>query len=419
MTDDTRKLLAAQGIRALAYGFGAVLLGDTLAAEGLSHTAVGLLLTAVVAGMALASIAVGMVGDRVGRRRVYALLFIGLAASGLAFALTTQFWLLCLVALTGTLSTGVSENGPFTTLEQAMLPAGLDRRATARMFGTYNAVAAVAGSLGALAAGVPVLLQRVVRSVPLDHRLFIVFVPIALGGALIALTLSDRVEVARPHRRVRGTLPRSRRVVVRLAGLFAVDSVAGGFVLQTFIAYWLQQRFGASLGGLGAIFFVLGLLQAASFVVATRLAERFGLLTTMVFSHLPSNVLLVAVAFAPSLPSAIAILSARFLLSQMDVPTRQAYLVALVDPGEVTAAAAFTNSARNAVRPIGPALAGVSQQLWLGAPFVVAGTVKSLYDLALWSWFRHVPITEATASPGNPVVEGGPGAAAVVAGERQ
>ena len=418
MTPDTRKLLAAQGIRALAYGFGAVLLGESLAAEGLSHTEVGLLLTAVVAGMALTSIAVGMVGDQAGRRRVYALLFVGLAFSGLAFALTTQLWLLCIVALTGTLSTGVSENGPFTSLEQAMLPAGLDRRATTRIFGTYNAVAAVAGSVGALAAGAPGLLQRVLPGVPLDHRLFVVFVPLGLAGALIALTLSDRVEVARPRGRVLVPLRHSRRIVVRLSGLFAVDSVAGGFVLQTFIAYWLQQRFGASLGALGAIFFVLGLLQAASFVVATRLAERFGLLNTMVFSHLPSNVLLVATAFAPSLAGAIAILSARFLLSQMDVPTRQAYLVALVDPGEVTAAAAYTNSARNAVRPIGPALAGVSQQFWLGAPFVVAGTVKILYDLALWSWFRHVPIPQASASTGAPAVGVGCDAGVVLTGEK-
>ncbi len=415
MNADTRTLLAAQGVRALAYGFGAVLLGDSLAGEGFSNSEVGLLLTAVVAGMAVTSIAVGALGDRLGRRRVYAILFLGLGASGFAFSVTTQLWLLCLVALTGTLSTGASENGPFTSLEQVMLPAGLDRRAVTRLFGTYNAVAAVTGSLGALAAGGPGLLRRLVPAVPTDHRLFIVFVPVAVVGAVLALRLSPAVEAAVPAAG-RKPLRRSRPTVLRFSGLFALDSLAGGFVLQTFIAYWLHERFGASLDTLGGIFFLTGLLQAGSYVAATRLAERFGLLNTMVFSHLPSNLLLVAIPFAPSLTGAVILLSARFLLSQMDVPTRQAYLVALVDPAEATAAAAYTNAARNAARPVGPALAGLSQSLWLGAPFVIAGTLKSAYDLMLWMWFRGVPPADAAPRLG---AADKPGAEAAAAGVRR
>lgn len=394
MHRDTRTLLAAQGVRALAYGFGAVLLGGSAAASGLSHPQVGLLLTAVVAGMALMSIVVGTLGDRLGRRRVYALLFLALAGSGLVFAVTTEFWALCLAALTGTLSTGVAESGPFTSLEQSMLPVGLDRRAATRVFGRYNAVAAIAGSVGALAAGGPDALRRVLPAIPDDHRLFAAFVPVGLVGAALALSLSRRVEVGPRERTAKVAPGPSRGTVARLSGLFAVDSVAGGFVLQSFIAYWLQQRFGASLDTLGLVFFATGLLQALSYLVATRLAERIGLLNTMVFTHLPSNILLLLLATAPTLPAAVALLCARFALSQMDVPARQAYLVALVEPGELTAAAAFTNGARNAVRPIGPVLAGASQQLGLGVPFLVGGGLKCVYDIALWRWFRTVPLRE-------------------------
>lgn len=391
MQRDTRTLLAAQGVRALAYGFGAVLLGASLASEGLSSPEVGVLLTAVVGGMAVMSIVVGSVGDRLGRRRTYALLFIGLAGSGLTFALTTRLWVLILVALTGTLSTGVSENGPFTSLELAMLPAGLGPRARNRVFGTYNAVAASAGSLGALAAGGPAVLRRVIPAVPADHRLFAVFVPVGIAGGLLALSLTPSVEVAGPRPRGRAPLKRSRSIVIRLSSLFAVDSLAGGFVLQTFIAYWLRQRFGVSLEALGVVFFATGLLQTVSYVVAPRLAERFGLLNTMVFTHLPSNVLLILLGLAPTLPVALGLLFGRSLLSQMDVPTRQAYLMALVDDSERTAAAAYSNSARNLTRPIGPALAGASQQLGLGAPFLIAGGLKCAYDGVLWLWFRSIP----------------------------
>lgn len=400
MHRDTRLLLVAQGVRALAYGFGTVLLGGSLASSGLSSAQVGLLLAAVVSGMALMSLAVGTIADRVGRRHMYSALFVGLAVSGAVFALTTAFWALCLAALTGTLSTGVSESGPFTSLEQSMLPAGLAPRAAARVFGTYNAVAALAGSAGALAAAGPALLRRTFPAFPDDHRLFLAFVPVGLLGCAIALSLSTVVEAlpgpASRHR----ALTQSRGTVARLSGLFAVDSFAGGFVVQSFIAYWIQQRFGASLDVLGAVFFATGLLQAGSFVAAMRLSERIGLLNTMVFTHLPSNVLLLLLAAAPTLPVAVALLCARFALSQMDVPARQAFLVALVEPDELTAAASYTNGARNAVRPLGPVLGGASQQIALGAPFVIAGALKCLYDVALWAWFRSVPLREPPAPAG-------------------
>ncbi len=428
MTGDGRRILAAQAARAFAYGFGAVWLGVVLRARGWPSSRVGLLLALVVAGTVLASLLVGWVGDRLGRRRLYGLLFVGLAGAGIAFGLSDQLWVLALAALTGTLSTEVVESGPFTSLEQAMLAQREPSERRTRAFGAYNAVATLAGAAGALAAGGPELLQRALPGIATlagglapagaGQRLFLLFVPVGLAGALLARSLSASVEAepvlepapphhaqaartpGRRHAPLRtGPLRRSRPAVLRLAGLFAVDALGGGFVVQAFIAYWLAARFGASAATLGLVFFGVGLLQTGSFLVATRLAERIGLLATMVFTHLPSNLLLAAIAFAPSLPVAVGLLFARQALSQMDVPTRQAYVMALVDPAERTAAAAWTNTARYLARPAGPALAGVAGQLALGAPFVVAGAVKAAYDLALWAWFHRVELPDHGDDP--------------------
>jgi predicted MFS family arabinose efflux permease len=395
---DVRRILTAQALRAFAYGFGAVLLGVSLEASGWSSGRVGLLLTAIVAGTAIMSVAVGTLGDRIGRRHFYLALFLGLSLSGVVFALTDNFWLLAVVALAGALSTDVVESGPFTSLEQAMLPSLLDRRERTRVFGNYNAIATVAGSLGALAAGGPALLRDSFDSFPADQRFFFLFVPVGVIGALVASRLSERVEVEkRPG--IRLPLHRSRANVTGLAGLFAVDSFAGGFVVQSFIAYWFRVKFDVSVEVLGLVFFAVGILQSASFLLATRLAERIGLLNTMVFTHLPSNLLLAAIPLAPTFPVAMVLLFGRFALSQMDVPTRQAYIATLVDPDERTAAAAYTNTARYATRPVGPVLVGVVQQIALGLPFVIAGGVKAAYDVAIWSWFRRVPIEQGEQAP--------------------
>ena len=193
-------------------------------------------------------------------------------------------------------------------------------------------------------------------------------------------------------------------MVYRLCALFAVDSLGGGFVIQAFVAYWFSARFGASVGVIGVVFFASGLLQAVSFLVAARLGERFGLLRTMVFTHLPSNVLLAAMAFAPGFGWAAGLWLARTSLSQMDVPARQAYVMALVDPAEQTGAAAYTNTARYLTRPLGPVLAGAAQSVALGLPFLLAGVIKSGYDLALWRWFRHVPVPGEPGTPPVPLV---------------
>lgn len=337
LPSDGRRLLIAQGVRAASYGLSAVLLGTTLRDLDLPAAQVGLVLAAVVAGTVLASVAVGGYVDRVGRRRCYRALWVLLALGGVAFALTDRVVLLALAALTGALSTEVVESGPFTTLEQAMLATAVpNQRPLIRGFGLYNAVAALAGSLGALSATIPGLLRSAGVSAAPDQRYFLLLVPAALAGCCLARRLTAEVEAPAcsldtivPRRR---RLERSRPVVLRLTGLFAVDSLGGGFVVQSFIAYWLGLRYGASTASIGIVFAAVGVLQTASFLLAPRLAERIGLLATMVATHLPSNLLLAAVPFAPTLGVAVGLLFARTLLSQMDVPTRQAYVMILVDP---------------------------------------------------------------------------------------
>lgn len=400
LSADARRLLVAQGLRAFAYGFGALLLATTLRRHGFSSAKVGLVLSAVVAGTVVSSLTVARWSDQFGRRRTYVTLYVVLAAAGAAFALTANMVVLIVVALSGALSTDIVDNGPFTSLEQAMLATDLAVTERIRGFGLYNAVAAAAGSMGALAAGGPDLVRRHIPSLPADQRFFLLFVPVALAGAAVAGRLSPTVEAASPaagSRRVRTALGRSKPTVVRLAALFATDAFGGGFVVQAFIAYWFEVRFHASVGVVGVMFLAIGILQTGSFLAATALAERFGLLSTMVFTHLPSNLLLGAIAFSPNLPVAIGLLLARSVLSQMDVPTRQAYVMALVEPDERTAAAGYTNTARYVVRPLGPVLAGVGQGVFLGLPFVIAATVKSGYDLVLWRWFRSVSLP---ADPG-------------------
>jgi predicted MFS family arabinose efflux permease len=386
LSADARRIVAAQGARALAYGLGSVLIGVTLARRGLSGTEVGAVLAALLAGTAAVSVLIARYGDRFGRRRCYRLLLVVMAAAGTVFALTSWLPALIVAGLTGTVSTDVVESGPFTSLEQAMLPhAGGE---TTRLFGTYNTVATLAGSAGALVA--------LAGSSP---RWLLAY-PLAAAAALLAaVRLSPAVE--RGEELEAEPLPplhRSRGIITRLSALFALDSFGGGFVPQTFIAYLFVRKYGASPHTLAIVFFAIGILQALSFQGAVRLAARIGLLRTMVFTHLPSNLLLAAVAFAPNLASAIALLLARFLLSQADVPTRQAYVVAVVEPSERTAAAAYTNTARYLTRPLAPLLAGATLRGALGAPFLIAGALKSVYDLGLYILFRNTEVKHERAT---------------------
>jgi hypothetical protein len=268
---------------------------------------------------------------------------------------------------------------------------------TSAVYGRYNMVGAAAGALGALAVTLPGLGHG--KNTSVSGWLFAVLIPVGLAGVVLAWRLSPAVEpapstlsaVSRPRPR----LTRSGSVVRRMAGLFAVDAGAGGLVTTGFLSYYFSERYHVPVIALGWLFFAVSVVQAMSVAVAPLLARRFGLVATMVGSHLPSNVLLASVAFAPTFPVAAGLLLARTTLSQMDVPARQALVMTVVQPDERTAAAAVTNAARYTVRPVGPVIAGLLQQVALGAPLLVAGAVKAGYDGALWLWARRLPLGRA------------------------
>ena len=275
LAPDLRRILGIQAVRALLYGFGAVILGSSLAANGATTLQVGILGAAILAGMAIAAIAVGLAGDRLGRRRAYTGLLGLMGIVGLAYALTDRLWILVVLALLGVMSTDANENGPLTTLEQSMI--GQAPSATrVRVFGRYNAVAYLAGALGALLAGGPAFVQRFWTSTPTGNAWFLVF---PLGAAVclwLAHGLSPELELSEAA--TGAPLERSRSTVTKLASLFAVDAFAGGFVITVFIVYWFSTELGASKETMSLVFFAAGLLQAGSSVVAPRLAARIGLL---------------------------------------------------------------------------------------------------------------------------------------------
>jgi MFS family permease len=402
-----RSILLIQGLRAALYGFGSVLIGSFLRVAGFSDVQVGLVFTAMLAGMALSSVVVGVVGDRIGRRRCYAVLLLVMGVAGAVYALSDWFPALVIAALTGTLSTDPNESGPITSLEQAMIGEA-PPEARLNVFGRYNAIAYLAGAVGSLAAAGVAALSSLHPSMPSTQRWLLVFPVIALVCAWRGFRLPSVVELSEEERQesdVSTAEAHPRRVppvVIRLAALFALDSFAGGFVVQTFLVFWFGEKFGASPELMGTVFFVAGLLQAVSSVIAARVGLRFGLLNTMVFTHLPSNVLLIAVPFMPTLASAIVVLLARYALSQMDVPARQAFVAAVVEGKDRTGAAAYTNTARYVSRPAGPFVAGALMSTAIAAPFVVAGGLKIVYDVTLYATFRRVPLPSGSSSASPP-----------------
>jgi MFS family permease len=400
-------LFAAAGIRTFAYGFVSVLLGPYLAGLGLGPAAIGWVFAAALAGGAVMTVVLTAVADRVGRRRVQVAGAVLMALTGIALAVTDRIDLLVLAAVLGTISPSGKDTGPFLAVEQAMIPSTTTDRHRTAVFSAYNLVTSFAAALGALAVGAPAVVGL---AEPEGYRALLLAYG-AVGLVLVALfgSLSPRVEVAAARAAAgRGGwlgVSRSRAIVAKLAALFALDSFAGGFVVQSLIAYWFHLRFGVEAAGLGGIFFGTNLLAAVSFLAAVPVARRFGLVNTMVFTHLPSNVLLLLVPLMPTLPLAVGMLLARSLLSQMDVPTRQSYTMAVVDPAERSAAAGLTAVARNAAAAVAPAFAGATLAVpALGLPFVVAGTLKIAYDLALWALFRSVrPPEEQVPAPPTPL----------------
>ncbi len=395
-----------RGLRSLAYGLLAVLLGIALTGEGFSPVALGVLISVSLVGDMIGTYVIGLVADTWGRRRILALLALLMAGTGVTFGLTSNYPLLLVAAFFGTLGTSASETAPFLPIDQAIIAqVTLPERRT-DLFARYNVVASLSVAVGALAAGLPDLLTFAGLSHASGIRLmFGGYAALALVVAGLSLRLSSDVETPlqsslppqRIWRRFAPQLHHSRGIVWRLTALFSVDALAGGLVVQSLMVLFFHLRFGVPLTTLSALFFGANLLSALSFLVAVPLARRFGLLNTMVFTHLPSNILLILVAFAPTFPFAAVLMLLRQALSQMDVPSRQAYTMALVAPEERTAAASITSLARSVGSSTSPVFSGLLLQgplLIVGLPFILAGTLKAAYDLTLWSVFRRVRLAE-------------------------
>ncbi|MFL5589333.1 MAG: MFS transporter [Ktedonobacteraceae bacterium] len=403
---DALRILVMRGLRSLAYGLLSVLLGVALAGAGFSPAAIGVLLTVSLVGDVVGTYIIGLLADTWGRRHTLALLALLMAGTGAIFGLTTSYPLLLVAAFFGTLGISASETAPFLPIDQAMMAQITTMERRTALFARYNLVASLSVALGALAAGLPDLLVHL--GVPLAsgiNLLFGAYAALAFVVAGLALGLSPHVEAPRnsavqlqsSRPRLVPRLSRSRGIVWRLTALFSVDALAGGLVVQSLMALFFHLRFGVALAGLSLLFFAANLLSALSFLAAVPLARRFGLLNTMVFTHLPSNVLLALVALVPTFPLAVTILLLRQALSQMDVPTRQAYTMALVTPEERTAAASVTSLARSVGSAASPVLSGLLLQgslLVFGLPFILAGTLKAVYDGSLWLLFRHVRLQE-------------------------
>lgn len=396
-------IIAARGLRAFSYGLLGVLLSVALSTAGFSPLAIGILITISLLGDFVSTYLIGLYADQWGRRRTLTVLALGMAVTGAIFCLTRLYPVLLLTAFFGTLGTTASETAPFLPIEQAMLPQISTPQTRTALFARYNLVASFGGAAGALAAGLPDLLQHTGIALSTGIRLmFGVYTALALIVVYLVTHLPAEVEgppsvrpVSSGVRRLVPALGGSHGIILRLSALFSVDALAGGLVVQSLMVLFFHLRYGVGLAPLGALFFGANSLAALSFLAAAPLARRFGLLNTMVFTHLPSNVLLALVPFMPSFPLAALVLLVRQSLSQMDVPTRQAYTMALVAPEERTAAASVTSLARSAGSSSSPLFSGILMQgtmLSLGLPFVIAGGLKSAYDLTLWRIFRRVPV---------------------------
>ena len=396
---DTSLLFAARFVRLFAYGALSVVLVFYLRAVGLSDAQTGLLLTLTLLGDTLVSLAITTRADRVGRRRMLVAGALLMTGAGLIVASSTTFWILVLAATVGVISPSGQEVGPFLPIEQAALTGLVDDRARTRTYAWYALTGAIASACGALAGGF--LAQAVQRgpapTVASYRAVVILYAALGVALAAVFLALSRRAEVAvvpvAAHgRRFFGGLAndRSRRVVGGLSALFALDAFGGGFVAQSYAAYWFHLRFGVDPAILGSIFFGANLLAGASALLASRIAARFGLVRTMVWTHLPSNVLLILVPLMPSLPWAIAVLLVRFSISQMDVPTRQSYVMAVVQPAERSAAAGITGVARTMGAAVSPICVGYcfARPALVNLPFFLAGTLKIVLRPAAVSAFR-------------------------------
>ena len=395
-TLDVPILFTTRIIRMFCYGFLSVVLVLYLAEAGLTEQQAGLLFSFTLAGDAGISLWLTTHADSFGRKRtliVGALLMLG---AGIVFLMTNNLIVLMIAAVIGVISPSGNEIGPFLSVEQASLSQLVSDKLRTKVFAWYNLAGSFSTAIGALAGGWLAQLLQAAGWTALDSYRYIL-AGYAIGGLLIAvlfMQISFAVEVGSTNveeKKVLG-LHKSRKVVFKLSSFFALDAFAGGLIVQSMVAYWFHVKFGVDAGILGSIFFGANILAGISSLLAVRIAEKFGLINTMVFTHIPSNILLILVPLMPSLPLAIGTLLLRFSISQMDVPTRQSYTMAVVAPDERSAASGVTAIARSVGASLSPALTGIFFGIpaLFSAPFFFSGGLKIVYDLILWREFRMV-----------------------------
>ena len=396
LTRDGLLLFLTRFVRLFSYGALSVVLVFYLTGLGLSESQTGMLLTLTLLGDTLVSLFLATQADRIGRRRTLIIGATLMAGAGLIFACTKDFFFLVVAGTIGVISPSGNEVGPFLSIEQAALSQVIPARERTAVFAWYTLIGAIATALGSLFAGL--LTQRLQRTAvsPVESERAIILLYAALGLllALLFSCLSPDAEVRRDDGNRKNAksllgIGSSRGVVLRLSGLFALDAFGGGFVVQSFAAYWFFLRFGVNPATLGGIFFGANVLAGVSALVASRLASRFGLVRTMVFTHLPSNILLILAPLMPNLRLAILVLLLRFSISQMDVPTRQSYTMAIVRAEERSSAAGITGVARTTGAAIAPVFAGLlfAKPALINLPFFIAGALKIIYDLLLYRAF--------------------------------
>jgi len=386
---DARRLFATRGLRGFADGLVSVLLASHLSHLGYSPTEIGAIVTGTLLGSAALTLAVGLLGAKLRRRTVLFCASALMLATGVGFFALTGFWPVLAVAVVGTLNPSAGDVSVFLPVEQAVLSEAVAPLARTSAFARYNLSGSLAGALGALASAAPAAIALRMQADPASapRWAFLLYSAIAAVIAAFYLGLSPAVEAhagapARP-------LAKSRRVVVRLSLLFCLDSLGGGFVVQSLLALWLFRRFDLSLATAGAVFFGMSILAAFSQLLAAPLAARFGLIPTMVFTHLPANAFLVTAALMPNATLAVVFLLLRMSLASMDVPARQSYVMSVVPPEERAAAASVTNVPRSLAAATTPFLAGLLlEHSTFGWPLVLGGLSKILYDVLLLVQFR-------------------------------
>ncbi|MGI0056731.1 MAG: MFS transporter [Nitrosarchaeum sp.] len=398
LSKDGKLLILARIVRTFSYGFLSIILAIYLNLIGFDEILIGLILSATLANSVIFNLFSSFFADRIGRKKVLIIYAALMSVSGSVFLLTDNYTALIIAAFMGTINVTGSETGAFLSLEQAILPQTVKiakKRNT--IFALYNMVGTFAMSGGILLSALPQIIHANFEFSMIDSfkPLFLIYIGAGITVVIIYFFLSKQIEVTRTNVSKKSfssnLSPKSKKIIAKLSSLFALDSFAGGFVIQSIVSFWFFTKFGIDLTTLSIIFSVAGVLTAISFFFAAKIADRIGLINTMVFTHIPSNILLILVAIAPTFLVAMSLYLARMSLSQMDVPTRQAYIISVVKENERTAAAGITNTSRNIAQAISPSITGaIIHSLWFSAPFVIGGLLKIAYDLGIFVNFRKI-----------------------------